>query len=720
MKKFKPRNHSRNNNTQKSTAQQGDAKKIPYNFSPIDISKSVTDSLVWRDGSYTDENYTGELLLSFKALTPLLVGNLQRPMEDNNKKENKLVPQMLENGQILIPGSSLNGMLRSTLANLLQAPMSQDKVTEHHYTYRPNLGSSGKEREMRAAVVLNPQNQQGEVEILLLSEKESKNVVFINDDNFEKYVKDKKSTRIQSEPIKGLMEESNNYRKKIVSQDDFRHCQFIKNPNAKKKCIEQREKVKNNNFSFNHHKLIYKGGIDGDGILAKGFKRSAGVYNQVLYCHNEYQKIKSNPENKAVISKEVFNHYLTTQKVLANDKYGHLTSSNPITKNINLKDAKKAIKASTDLEENQLIYVEINPKTNQITSFGHHYQYRWAYTSSIHKKSDEIRQELDLLTDEKTTNDEPSLLAATRLLFGYTQQDESLGKKDYKRLAGRVSFNFALEDAAPEQLAQRLQEKQEPLKLQTLGQPRPSAVEFYLQQNKLPQQLLTYGDEITDTGSNLAGRKYYPHQPDARSNNNLYKAPQGSDQGTHIQWHSPVNTQFKVSLRFANLRPWELGAVLLALNPRLAQELYKLDNHKHGYAHKLGYAKPLGFGSIRFALDKARWYQQDNWQTMQQVASSEDDDLKKLQKSCLNALKIKLDKHGIGKADIEAWLKQLAWNDEGSAAYPTAPQGKNKEETIFAYHSAIRRNHANNRRGAYVKDDFKQLEHQLKTNKANS
>jgi hypothetical protein len=47
--------------------------------------------------------------------------------------------------------------------------------------------------------------------------------------------------------------------------------------------------------------------------------------------------------------------------------------------------------------------------------------------------------------------------------------------------------------------------------------PRPSAVEFYLKQPELPTDLLTYGDDLKDPGGELAGRKVYRHQPDART-----------------------------------------------------------------------------------------------------------------------------------------------------------------------------------------------------------
>lgn len=655
--------------------------KTPYSFSPIDVNKSVTDTPMWRDGSSQEENYSGELLLSFTALTPLLVGNLQRNI---NQRQSTLVPQMLENGQILIPGSSLNGMLRSTLSNLLQSPMSQDKVTEHHYTYRPNLGASGSKREMRAAVVLNPKNEQGEVEVLLLPD--SSQVAFIQNGTYNELIRDKLNNNRINDTINDLEQDRNNrFRTKLQYN-------------------------RGNQLDLNHQVFLYKGGIDGEGILAQAFNNRGQTYNQVLYPYNAYEQTLNNPDNRIALSAKLVKHYYKTQEVLANTKAGHITNSHPLVNDENNHRIGRAISNAAQLEPNQLIYVEVIKGTKQVTSFGHHYHYRWAYTSSIHEKDGEVRQELRLLDIEKTNEKQPQQLAASRLLFGYTQQDEALGQGDHKRLAGRLSFNFAIE--SEETLNKRLQSEPKEIQLQTLGLPRPSAVEFYLKQNKLPKELRTYGDEITDPGSDLSGRKFYQHQPDARNNANLYTAnqytnTQDDQQGTFIKWYSQPGSKFNVTLSFANLRPWELGALLLAINPRLAEDYWNPSKNKMGYAHKLGYAKPLGFGSIRFKVDKARWHKNDSWDW--QIAT-EDSQLEEIESSCLSALKDKLTASNITDADIQAWLSPLAWSDKGSAAYPE------ERGTIFGYHSKIRIDHAKNRRSN--NQNFTALKQQLDINKA--
>jgi len=154
-------------------------KPIPYRFVGISPSAAITDAPLWRDGSSKEKRLSGELLLTLTALTPLIVGNHQHKVDE---KHSILVPQMLEDGRVLLAASSLKGMLRSTLASLLNAPMS--RVTEHHYTYRPNLGFGGEDakREVRAAIVHEVQGEGKDAQVTLHLLPPAASVVFVRED----------------------------------------------------------------------------------------------------------------------------------------------------------------------------------------------------------------------------------------------------------------------------------------------------------------------------------------------------------------------------------------------------------------------------------------------------------------------------------------------------------------------------------------------------------
>lgn len=87
---------------------------------------------------------------------------------------------------------------------------------------------------------------------------------------------------------------------------------------------------------------------------------------------------------------------------------------------------------------------------------GHHFHYRWAYTSSVRYKNrvldgqGMLRRELAPHHEICDEHGAPKKLSAVRLLFGYALdgRDEALEKLangSYKRLAGRVTFNHAVE-----------------------------------------------------------------------------------------------------------------------------------------------------------------------------------------------------------------------------------------------------------------------------------
>lgn len=671
---------------------------IPYGFTAVDTSLSLHDAPMWRDGSSTEDRLSGELLISLQALTPLLVGNHQHKIDD---RHSALAPQMLDDGRVLLGANSLKGMLRAALASLLQAPM--ERVAEHHYTYRPNLAGSGRAKELHAAVVLEPNTAEGHMKVALLNSRE---VVYLPT-NIWKALKEPASEAELVRSCLGLMwstDKKSSFRKKIVvAYDDV-------GKQDRRACID-----------LNHIVLRYAGGIDGEGNLAKAFDAQTKTYRYVLYPKDKY-----NREIKTVttILKPVVQQYLKTQAILASESIGHLAPGYPLKESINTGQVVTAIEANTPLEKGQLIYVEYDPTTKQITSLGHHYLYRWAYTSSTTTKAGQKRRELDKLPIESkdAATGQPQQLTGSRLLFGYAMdgQDDSqkeLASGHFKRLAGRISFNTALEVPGQKTLAERFENAGQPIILKVLGMPRPSAVEFYLKQTALPKKLSTYGDLPRDAGADLAGRKFYRHQPSASNRTQLYKeggdqpAANAEERGTRVHHLSKAGSIFKTTLRFDSLRPWELGALLAALQPEHIEAALSMKPHPEGYAHKLGYGKPLGLGSVRLSIDGARWQRNDDWQWQQ--SQSTEASWKALQQEALTALKTRLFENAARKTNLESWLKARRWATQGSAAYPTR-QGKKDGKpvmTIYDFHTALRRDHAAARRGDTTKNfnDLKNL-----------
>jgi CRISPR-associated protein (TIGR03986 family) len=681
---------------------------IPYGFSPIDPNCSVHDAPLWRDGSSTETRYSGELLITLEALTPLIVGNHQHALDE---KHSLLVPQMLDDGRVLISAASLKGMLRSALASLLNAPM--ERVSEHHYTYRPNLGFGPPDNpklEVRAAVVKAIEGEGPTAQVTISLLPPNCRVVFIRDE----------AKRALGQPAAG--------------EHIRRTIKGVELENKRNVCMRL-NKAENKDENLDHRFFLYRGGIDGSGQLAQAFNPRSRVYQAVLVPASSYQESKT-----LRIPEKVLNAYYRTQDILADNQYGHLSPGYPnLSKLKNVAATQNSIRERATLQANQLIFVEIeHGQTSsgkpgiRINSMGHHFHYRWAYTSSVRYKNrlldgkGQLRDELVLHKDEHADqHGAPEKLTGARLLFGYAvdgsdEMQAGLAQDNFKRLAGRIAFNTAIEDPGNKTLQERFIAGGQEIQLRILGMPRPSAVEFYLKQTALPKKLTTYGDLPGEPGGDLAGRKFYRHQPDAAKSKSLYSSspaekPNDSnteERGTCVRYLSAAGSRFRCTLRFDSLRPWELGALLAALDPALLEATFGLPKHPKGYAHKLGYGKPLGLGSVRVKLDAARWQSNDGW-TWQQ-SPSDASPWQELVTTSLLTFKEKLlavyanetacEKH------VQTWLNARRWTDRGSAAYPTKAD-KNGNETIFNFHTSLRRDHAAVRRGNTQKNfnDLKKL-----------
>lgn len=551
---------------------------LPYGFATINPEHRVEASPVWHDGSNTtDALFSGEIRCTLQALTPLLVGNTHYEYSKANSeirdawseldksldKKTIIEPLRLNDGRVVIPGTSIKGMLRHSLSALLHAPM--ERVAEHHYSYRPNTAHADRsriQREVRPAIIEQWTTERRTV--LLLPDPRC--AVFIRSDAWNK-VQPSIKTHNATQWLRGTFDSL-----KIEKYP------LLTNPEGQ--------------TQLNHRVCNYAGGIDGNGVLARN-----KTYEHALIAKNDLEKSKT-----IAIPESVYNAYLKTQEILQNKTIGHLSNRHPLSANFKPADVAGAIANSTTLSPGQLVYVEVELQNNQppsVTSMGHHYQYRWAYTSSVRYKNGQEREELSATNAEKTLiDDAPHQLSGARLLFGYTHSEQvPIGKGSFERLAGRIAINHAVSNGIPEFLSE---EKQYCIPLAILGQPKASSWEFYLNQNE--QAPLTWGDLPGDAGGDLAGRKFYRHQPKVKE---VDKLTDNSALKTELaplaRFVSKAGTKFKFAIRFRQLRKWELGVLLATLQPKLLAGQAEDNQGKQRavqYAHKLGLGRPLGMGSV--------------------------------------------------------------------------------------------------------------------------
>lgn len=620
---------------------------LPYDFLPLDTSNTVSAEKVLHDGSSKKELYSGELRCEMTTLTPLLVGWKKH----NDSEEGVLQPLLHpDDGRVLIPGTSIKGMIRQRIAMLTNAPM--EKVAERTYSYRPNL-DFGSKFIVRPAVIQAIDGTNITVAVL----PSAKSATFIHDapENIKKYMGLNPQELRFGKGVKGSFP---NY---TIGTYKKRGRDWVADQNASCKMIQKAGET----LDLMHYFFKYKGGIDGIGHLAETFSPPKKVHYEAIVSKADWDK---RTENIAIDS-TVYQHYLETQQHLADEKVGHISNRHPLVDNANAGRIGRAIKEATDLEPNQLIYVEYDTVNKKVVSFGHHFHYRWRFadtvTTQLINGENILRPELTPVKDG---------LSTPLAMFGYTQDKDAL--------AGRISINFAIEilqqehkDDQGKAKASRFIDAGEGFALKPLGQPRPSAVEFYLKQQANATKLTTYGDLLPPSqagksdGGVLAGRKFYPHQ--TNTNAQHYKK-QGTPE-THnprVRYVLPKDRKFRFTIRYKDLTDWEVGTLLLAIQPHLAKDGAKPEE----YGLKLGYARPLGFGSV--CID-AKQHHQFDAKDFSPISVENND-------AFVKAIKGKV-------SNLDAWLGSAKL----SAQLRNYPE---KNGDIFAWHGDIRKKHAKQRR----------------------
>ncbi len=690
---------------------------LPYTFVPFDQQSVIDDFPVWHDGSIknrpeTGEQgifFSGELSCTLTAKTPLLPGNYRYtvkgekpPRADPNLLEKYALPNLddekqiaeplrLPDGRVVIPGSALKGMLRHSLGALLSAPM--ERVGERHFTYRPNLDFNGVGTSLKytfrpALTKKMNENNDWVIEIL---DPDPKKILFVR--NEAKGIIDKNN---YDGKIQGNI---SNIDREIIYKKDERG-KFLHDKDNKKRIHRETNhlvKLPNSSIKLNHRIAIYKGGIDGEGIIAGTFKPPTKTYKLAL--------VPLNSHSETVITSDLYNKYKKYQELLADDTIGHLKAHPTIGEK---KDrVKQAIIKNYELVPNQLIYVELTTIDGQVTnesqvvSFGHHIRYRWAYTSSIRKKDGKSRacliptqKEWPAADINSETDFAPEQLTGARLLFGYVRDKKynEIGKGKYERLAGRIAINHAVSVGVPNFLGKKEEGYCVPLPI--LGQPKPSAWEFYLEQGSSGPPS-TYGDLPAigvlpgDPGGDLAGRKFYRHQPGVTEANlkSTDLDTVQSDQATLARFICDVGRKFMFTVRFSRLRSWELCALLATLQPHHLAPIENGTAPSPGdYGHKLGLGRPLGMGSVVINVDKmicngteqaaGQFWDEHNIAFLKKVPSN-----------------------GCRKRILDTWLGVHRIQPGVSCAYPTKANHK-REVSIFEWHTDLRRTYSKLRRQA--------------------
>jgi hypothetical protein len=188
------------------------------------------------------------------------------------------------------------------------------------------------------------------------------------------------------------------------------------------------------------------------------------------------------------------------------------------------------------------------------------------------------------------------------------------------------------------------------------------------------------------------------------------------------------DTKFRFTLRFRDLRPWELGAVLFALEPeridsflphlnirdivqsQLMTTIPAQPKHQPRFALKLGHGRPLGMGSVQIQVDEL-WFVNDNSDKngLKPVEWKKDESFVFNKSSTDPAIKAfcqKVNEYPKFEIVLIPWLKLHQYRGLARAEYPRSEE----DGEIYTFHSERRQNHAKTRRSnAPLQPDEKAL-----------
>lgn len=194
-------------------------------------------------------------------------------------------------------------------------------------------------------------------------------------------------------------------------------------------------------------------------------------------------------------------------------------------------------------------------------------------------------------------------------LFGFVDQARS----ERGAVAGRVFVTDAKLNGDPKKA---VMESEMVFSDQALSGPKPTTIQHYLNQNDpdRPENLKHY-DNNPNEDTALRGHKFYWHVgASADLDKRLSRAPKHRP-GDQLNKFKPVKAgqKFNFEIHFENLHPRELGALL-----------WVLDKASGDHRLKLGMGKPYGLGSVEITYDvaltdRARRYDDlfdgDSWNT---------------------------------------------------------------------------------------------------------
>ncbi|HIQ20962.1 MAG TPA: hypothetical protein EYH34_06975, partial [Planctomycetes bacterium] len=407
-------------NTTPARPGQDKRRAAPYHFVPVKPELAGSAEPVLHD-RWNREYWSGELHLTFKALTPLLAGNDQydhrealtavqdayrtlirnrgvpnaQVADDKKLLEPMALPAQQDGqtiGPVLISGAAQKGMLRHSLAALFSAPM--ERVTERTFSYRPNVTFVGRERTCRPALVVDGggRNKEGiphPVTVLLLSLRD---LCYVQPDALSKM-----PARFQKLANEAAQSRCRHYttpsarRSIAIDSSDVRTMEDANLRLTKSNILKSGSKRETLSELQDRLPVVNLNGIDLAARLNRIFHERNPDPRQLRNKSRDGYPLLlvTLPENDEteVLDTEQLQRFDESVDHLMDSKAGHLRDHPLLHDRPNHEGLVEELKRlrQRGLLPGDLIFLEQNAFGERIVPLGHHVYYRQRYRDSIHK-----------------------------------------------------------------------------------------------------------------------------------------------------------------------------------------------------------------------------------------------------------------------------------------------------------------------------------------------
>lgn len=526
----------------------------PYHFVPLaeQVYFPEWSALISQDVPFSD-GIDGEIVVNIEALSPIFVRN-GHTREDHRQKTDTYRSFSHVEGRYFLPATSWKGAVRAALETLSFGKMLH--INDHRYSFRdikhkPYTNQFTAES-VHAGLM---QLKDGGLQIKDLGLPRRISLEDIDEHlhtNFCDFVTNGANFKKEENRVAAKKYE-------LVKGKELHH-HFTELPTNSKNPADKRIKVKFATAEEGQAGLIVFTGQPGKrNEPQKGKKASGKFYEFVFYTENVEQTFPLEPYEEGGL----YEDFCFIYKDSLDWKYWRKR-----------------------LEKGEEVPIFLRVEKGKLLHFGLSYLYKLPMRR-IHEALPEAhrkQQSRDL----------------AECIFGYTNPKESL--------KGRVHFSHAFYDESKGS-AQELNEQEV-----YMGSPRPTYYPNYIRQEGSGGKVFTKREgqkekpiykTLLDGDARLRGWKRYPVRKDWDEE---FECPKGQEENLNPFTALSEGSHFTAKVRFHNLRPVELGALLFALQLPA----------KHS-CHMLGFAKPYGYGRSRITVKELALRHQDTPNTGEEL-----------------------------------------------------------------------------------------------------